>query len=78
MALPRDLKLLDAHQPEQVFRVETREEIMPYGGGGWGDFLGILAVVVLVATNGFFVAAEFALVALPVAAGSTSWPPPSA
>ncbi|OYY80634.1 MAG: hemolysin, partial [Rhizobiales bacterium 35-66-30] len=33
-------------------------------GGGGADLIGILAVLVLVATNGFFVAAEFSLVAV--------------
>ena len=37
---------------------------MPTGDGSLTDFLGILAVLVLVAANGFFVAAEFSLVAV--------------
>lgn len=38
---------------------------MPDGdGGSWIDLLGILSVLVLVAANGFFVAAEFSLVAV--------------
>lgn len=38
---------------------------MPDGdGGSWLDILGILSVLVLVAANGFFVAAEFSLVAV--------------
>lgn len=37
---------------------------MPTGGGSLGDVLGIVAVLVLVAANGFFVAAEFSMVAV--------------
>ena len=37
---------------------------MPTGDGSLTDFLGILAILVLVAANGFFVAAEFSLVAV--------------
>ena len=39
---------------------------MPTGDGssGWTDVLGIVSVLVLVAANGFFVAAEFSLVAV--------------
>lgn len=39
---------------------------MPTGDGssGWADILGIVSVLVLVAANGFFVAAEFSLVAV--------------
>jgi putative hemolysin len=40
------------------------KEIMPSPDGGIFDFLGILAVLFLVAANGFFVAAEFSLVAV--------------
>ena len=32
---------------------------MPTGDGNLADLIGILSVLVLVATNGFFVAAEF-------------------
>jgi putative hemolysin len=44
----------------------AREETMPTGDGssGWTDVLGIVSVLVLVAANGFFVAAEFSLVAV--------------
>lgn len=37
---------------------------MPTSATFWGDVLGIVAVFVLVAANGFFVAAEFSLVAV--------------
>ncbi|MGH6735925.1 MAG: hemolysin family protein [Methyloceanibacter sp.] len=37
---------------------------MPTGDGSWTDIMGILSVLVLVAANGFFVAAEFSLVAV--------------
>jgi putative hemolysin len=37
---------------------------MPTGGSGWADIMGILSVLILVAANGFFVAAEFSLVAV--------------
>jgi putative hemolysin len=37
---------------------------MPTGDGNLADLIGILSVLVLVATNGFFVAAEFSLVAV--------------
>ena len=37
---------------------------MPTGDGSLIDFLGILAVFLLVAANGFFVAAEFSMVAV--------------
>ena len=37
---------------------------MPTGDGSLTDILGILAVLVLVAANGFFVAAEFSMVAV--------------
>jgi putative hemolysin len=37
---------------------------MPTGGGNLADLIGILLVLVLVAANGFFVAAEFSLVAV--------------
>lgn len=37
---------------------------MPTGAGSLTDFLGILAVFLLVAANGFFVAAEFSMVAV--------------
>ena len=37
---------------------------MPTGDATWIDFVGILAVLILVAANGFFVAAEFSLVAV--------------
>ena len=37
---------------------------MSGSGGGIFDFLGILAVLLLVAANGFFVAAEFSLVSV--------------
>jgi putative hemolysin len=40
------------------------KEIMPSPDGSIFDFLGILAVLFLVAANGFFVAAEFSLVAV--------------
>jgi CBS domain containing-hemolysin-like protein len=35
---------------------------MPTGDGSWADLIGVLLVLVLVAANGFFVAAEFSLV----------------
>src|SRR5262245_66411214 len=41
-----------------------KERIMPTGNGSLTDFLGILAVFLLVAANGFFVAAEFSMVAV--------------
>ena len=37
---------------------------MPTGDGSLTDFIGILSVLVLVVANGFFVAAEFSLVAV--------------
>lgn len=37
---------------------------MPTGDGSWADLVGVLLVLVLVAANGFFVAAEFSLVAV--------------
>jgi magnesium and cobalt exporter, CNNM family len=37
---------------------------MPTGDSSWAAMIGILAVLVLVAANGFFVAAEFSLVAV--------------
>ena len=37
---------------------------MPTGGGSLSDVLGVIAVFVLVAANGFFVAAEFSMVAV--------------
>ena len=37
---------------------------MPTGDGSWADLIGVLLVLVLVAANGFFVAAEFSLVAV--------------
>jgi CBS domain containing-hemolysin-like protein len=37
---------------------------MPTGDGSWTDIFGILAVFLLVAANGFFVASEFSLVAV--------------
>jgi len=37
---------------------------MPTGDANLADFIGILFVLVLVAANGFFVAAEFSLVAV--------------
>jgi putative hemolysin len=37
---------------------------MPTGDGSWTDLAGVLMVFVLVAANGFFVAAEFSLVAV--------------
>jgi magnesium and cobalt exporter, CNNM family len=37
---------------------------MPTGDGSWADLVGVLSVLVLVAANGFFVAAEFSLVAV--------------
>ncbi|MER9547113.1 CNNM domain-containing protein, partial [Mesorhizobium sp. M0437] len=37
---------------------------MPTGDGSLSDILGILSVLLLVAANGFFVAAEFSLVAV--------------
>ena len=37
---------------------------MPTGDGSLANILGILLIFVLVAANGFFVAAEFALVAV--------------
>jgi len=37
---------------------------MPTGDGGMADLFGIVAILVLVAANGFFVAAEFSLVAV--------------
>ena len=37
---------------------------MPTGDGNWTDIVGILAVILLVAANGFFVASEFSLVAV--------------
>ena len=37
---------------------------MPPGDGSWADLVGVLLVLVLVAANGFFVAAEFSLVAV--------------
>jgi len=37
---------------------------MPTGDGSWADFVGVFLVLVLVAANGFFVAAEFSLVAV--------------
>jgi putative hemolysin len=42
----------------------TCEEIMPTSDGNLTDLIGILLVFVLVAANGFFVAAEFSLVAV--------------
>jgi putative hemolysin len=44
--------------------LRQREKIMPTGNTSVTDFLGILSVLVLVAANGFFVAAEFSLVAV--------------
>src|SRR5262249_25910514 len=43
---------------------QPREETMPTGDGSLPNILGILLIFVLVAANGFFVAAEFALVAV--------------
>src|SRR6476659_4679128 len=43
---------------------QPRDETMPTGDGSWANILGILLIFVLVAANGFFVAAEFALVAV--------------
>jgi Cyclin M transmembrane N-terminal domain len=43
---------------------QPREETMPTGDGSLANIFGILAIFVLVAANGFFVAAEFALVAV--------------
>jgi putative hemolysin len=43
---------------------QFREETMSTFDGGWADIIGILSVLVLVAANGFFVAAEFSLVAV--------------
>jgi len=43
---------------------QPREETMPTGDGSLANILGILLIFVLVAANGFFVAAEFALVAV--------------
>jgi hypothetical protein len=40
------------------------EETMPTGDGSLANLLGILLIFVLVAANGFFVAAEFSLVAV--------------
>jgi len=37
---------------------------MPTGDGSWADLVGVFFVLVLVAANGFFVAAEFSLVAV--------------
>jgi putative hemolysin len=37
---------------------------MPTGNGSWTDIIGIFAVILLVAANGFFVASEFSLVAV--------------
>ena len=37
---------------------------MPTGDGNLADLIGILLVLVLVTANGFFVAAEFSLVAV--------------
>jgi CBS domain containing-hemolysin-like protein len=48
----------------QPLHQQCREEIMPTGDGSWTDIMGILSVLVLVAANGFFVAAEFSLVAV--------------
>ena len=47
-------------QKAQTLR--QREKTMPTGNNSLTDFLGILSVLVLVAANGFFVAAEFSLV----------------
>jgi putative hemolysin len=41
-----------------------REEIMPTDDGSLVNILGILAIIVLVVANGFFVASEFSLVAI--------------
>ena len=40
------------------------EEIMPSGDGSMVDLFGVMAIIVLVAANGFFVASEFSLVAV--------------
>jgi putative hemolysin len=37
---------------------------MPTGNGSLTDLIGILSILVLVAANGFFVSAEFSLVAV--------------
>src|SRR2546428_11585784 len=42
----------------------AREETMPSSDGSMFDLIGIVAVLALVVANGFFVAAEFSLVAV--------------
>ncbi len=57
--------------------VSRHGEAVIFSDGPWGTALGLFAIVFLVFANGFFVAAEFALVAVR-RSGSRSWSPSGA
>jgi putative hemolysin len=58
------LSIQPCAQPKCAREMYPKEEIMPGGDGSMADLLGIAAILVLVAANGFFVASEFSLVAV--------------